>query len=57
MAGAPSGVCGIAGRCRGPGFRRPQDTAARDNLWPGWHDDRDAELDNTHLMRQAGRFK
>ena len=24
--------------------------------WRRWHDDRDAELDNTHLMRLAGRF-
>ena len=24
--------------------------------WRRWHDDSDAELDNTHLMRLAGRF-
>jgi hypothetical protein len=24
--------------------------------WRRWHDDSDAELDNTHLMRMAGRF-
>src|SRR5664279_3207692 len=24
--------------------------------WRRWHDDRDAALDNTHLMRLAGRF-
>ena len=24
--------------------------------WRCWHDDSDAELDNTHLMRLAGRF-
>ena len=24
--------------------------------WRRWHDDGDAELDNTHLMRMAGRF-
>jgi hypothetical protein len=24
--------------------------------WRRWHDDRDTELDNTHLMRLAGRF-
>jgi hypothetical protein len=25
-------------------------------VWWRWHDDSDAELDNTHLMRMAGRF-
>ena len=24
--------------------------------WRRWHGDSDAELDNTHLMRMAGRF-
>ena len=24
--------------------------------WRRWHDDSDEELDNTHLMRMAGRF-
>jgi hypothetical protein len=24
--------------------------------WRGWHGDSDEDLDNTHLMRMAGRF-
>ena len=39
---AHCGLCYSAG-----GFR---------TWWRRWHDDSDAELDDTHLMRMAGRF-